>query len=217
MDYDKKMMHLGGNGIHLRFYRFDPPAVTLGYLQKNHNSCNWPQNLDYIKRPTGGRAVFHSNDITYAVSCSSEIFEKKYSLIEFYNLIARSLLSGLSKMGIKADIFRRYSGRKYSSSINCFSSVSIAEIVVDKKKLIGSAQARSNNYILQHGSIPLTIDEIAESKLFGTDPSAFDERIALYDILDPDLFPYQLIIEKLTEGFADFFGGKVYKYNKNKE
>ena len=210
-------MEFGGTGIHLRFYKFDPPAVTVGYLQKNHHPVNWPADFDVVKRPTGGRAVFHSNDITYAVSCSEDIFEKKYSLIDFYNLIAEGLLSGMEKMGIEAEIYRRKSGRKYSSKVSCFSSISIAEIVVGGKKLIGSAQCRRNKNILQHGSIPLTIDETTESKLFGTDPSARDQRVALYDLLDPVYYNESMIISKLTEGFAESFGGKIHYYHEEHE
>ncbi len=145
----------------LRFYQWEPFAISLGYHQKietiNEELCA-RDSIDIVRRPTGGRAILHSDELTYSVTTPLEMF----SPYEIYYSINFALLEGLhlyderlkSVELEKAQIdFKDF--YKSSRSIPCFSSSARNEIKFQNKKLIGSAQRVINDVILQHGSILL--------------------------------------------------------------
>ena len=142
----------------LRVYRWQPFAVSLGF--------NEPANdfdplrlrnagIDLVRRPTGGRAILHAEELTYSVVMRID----GQSLKAIYGLINSALLAGVRLLGIDAalaassDDFRAlYAG---PSSIPCFAASAKSEIQYRGKKLIGSAQRRYGEVILQHGSFLL--------------------------------------------------------------
>lgn len=145
-----------------RVYRWDPYTVSLGYHQDiseiNAEKC---KQLGYgiVRRETGGRAVFHSEELTYSmvIPAGSKFYSD--SIMEVYNRISKVLVSALRASGIadadlkkgKAPDFKELYKEKLSSV--CFSSTSTYEVVIGDKKLVGSAQKRLKNSVLQHGSI----------------------------------------------------------------
>jgi len=143
-----------------RVYGWRPYTISLGYGQ-NLNDLNLQKcrhdGIDVVRRPTGGRAVFHAEEITYSVIIPKD--SKFYSpdILTTYNLISKGLLAGLHLFGVNAELIdRRNSESKsshYKNTISCFSSSAKYEIAYDKKKLVGSAQRRYENSVLQHGSI----------------------------------------------------------------
>ena len=139
----------------LRFYKWDPPCLSLGYFQKTGeidlHACA-EKGIDVVRRPTGGRAVLHKNELTYSVILPLSILPGK--LLETYKIISSALTAGLQKLGIKA---RLTPARKQlpTSSAACFDVSSSYEINWEGKKLIGSAQTRRDSALLQHGSIPI--------------------------------------------------------------
>ena len=108
-----------------------------------------------MRRPTGGRAIFHAEEITYSVAlpASSSLFVK--DTLTLYNIISEGLVEGLRMVGINAELVKRAtdSALTMNTNIPCFSSAAKYEITAHKKKLVGSAQRRYQNSILQHGSI----------------------------------------------------------------
>ena len=138
----------------LRVYAWSEPTVSLGVNQKvDEMTENMTLNHTFVKRITGGQAVFHDtelNELTYSVCLYYE-----YQIKSLYKEIGEALISFLSKYGIKGEF--GYSDKNYFNNFNCFNSKTSADIVVNDVKIIGSAQCRKKKYVLQHGSIRLDL------------------------------------------------------------
>lgn len=142
----------------LRFYRWNPTAISLGFHQKHYpdhwNAIAEQHHLDIVRRPSGGRAVLHQGDLTYAVITNVEVNGKKRSHREMYEYICEFLIQGFAKLGIALTYGN--SGRGYIHNPSCFSTATNADLVIaDGRKLIGSAQVYRHNSVLQHGSIAI--------------------------------------------------------------
>lgn len=113
---------------------------------------------DIVRRPTGGRAVLHDGEVTYAVVVPLEE-EKPRSLADIYEWINRGLAAGLQKLGVPAELQKRSpdfrAHYRNALSASCFSAAARYEIMVHGKKLVGSAQRKLGDAVLQHGSILL--------------------------------------------------------------
>lgn len=168
MAIDEAVMQLHGEGKApptLRFYTWDPPALSLGYFQKNReinlDACR-KQGIDVVRRITGGRAVLHDKELTYSVIIRENLSILPPTLLGSYRTISQGLIAGLKKLGVAADM--ALPGAAFGQSIKlpkngaCFDAPSFYEIGVGKKKLIGSAQVRKDGVLLQHGSILLEFD-----------------------------------------------------------
>ncbi|AFZ01850.1 lipoate--protein ligase family protein [Calothrix sp. PCC 6303] len=170
MAIDKWLFTQHLNGKHLptlRFYIWSNPTISLGYHQNNYpeswENIVWQgKKLDLVKRPTGGRAVLHQGDLTYSVVTSG----LSNSRILAYQKICEFLISGWEKLGISLSYGT--AGRGYIHNPNCFGTATNADLVTQEGyKLIGSAQLRRNDVILQHGSMRLQPDEELFALVFG--------------------------------------------------
>lgn len=148
----------------LRLYSWDHPTITLGRLQKVEQVLNLPllkrDGVTYVHRPTGGRAVLHSGDFTYSLAIPQAL-ESAFgsSVQETYGTIARCLLNALQRLGVDCVLSQRErSGAELRSEAKspCFLSPTKSELLLNGKKLIGSAQVRQKEGIIQHGSMPLS-------------------------------------------------------------
>jgi lipoate---protein ligase len=163
--------HLLGNPPVLRFYTWAPPAISLGYHQHKYpehwQNIVWKgQKLDIVKRPTGGRAVLHQGDLTYAVITSG----LNGTRMQAYQKICEFLIAGWKQLGV--DLNYGTAGRGYIHNPNCFGTATSADLVTSTGyKLIGSAQLRKGNAILQHGAIRLQPDAELFSQVFGEELS----------------------------------------------
>ncbi len=113
----------------------------------------------WIRRPTGGRAVLHDNDITYSCIFSGTIGSMGKNVMETYGIISKCFVTGLEKLGITCnsnDSFDELRETKREIKLPCFLAPNRKEIMINNRKLVGSAQKRSADAILQHGSIPFT-------------------------------------------------------------
>ncbi|MGE5173964.1 MAG: biotin/lipoate A/B protein ligase family protein [Betaproteobacteria bacterium] len=158
----------------LRLYAWRPPAVSLGRFQKideavNVDACK-KLGFDIIRRITGGRAVLHRNELTYSIVSRTDNPLFPPSVHGTYKIIAAGLLAGLRNLGIPAEMVSR--GGRHAHLVNekdanpaCFSSPSWYEIVVNGKKIIGSAQRRLSGAFLQHGSILISYDPVLEAEI----------------------------------------------------
>jgi len=157
MDRDASLLagHRPGDDPILRLYRWEPAAVTIGYNQDFSDfDAAGIRSAGYglVKRPTGGRAILHADELTYAVIGTSPGSVFGGSLHETYLKINRALLSFLGDLGIEADISAGES-RAEARGLTCFRSAGRHEISVGGRKIIGSAQRRTGGVFLQHGSI----------------------------------------------------------------
>ena len=147
----------------LRLYAWTPPCLSLGYGQ-SYTDIDLDRLTSYgwevVRRPTGGRAILHTDELTYAVIGSQEDPLLTGGVLESYQRLSIALLEALKRMEITADTVAKNVAitEKMMDNPVCFEVPSNYEITFKGKKLIGSAQARRKNTVLQHGSLPLTGD-----------------------------------------------------------
>lgn len=164
MAVDEALMETVGRGESpptLRFYGWDPPALSLGYFQDREQEVDLEgcaaQGFDCVRRPTGGRAVLHAEEVTYAVVVPEGHPRFQGSVQETYRAISKGLAAGLRRLGVPAEMAPAERGAGERSAA-CFDSPSFYELVVEGRKLVGSAQVRRHGALLQHGSILLRFD-----------------------------------------------------------
>lgn len=147
----------------LRFYGWQPAAISLGYFQRAMSEIDLEQckehKIDVVRRLTGGRAVLHDAELTYSIVVQEDDPLIPKTITASYRYFSNGLLRGLEELGIQAHMtvpVAAYGQRKKQpASAACFDAPSHFEIAVEGRKLVGSAQVRKNGVILQHGSILL--------------------------------------------------------------
>ncbi len=170
----------------LRLYAWVPPCLSLGYAQPIDDvdiTALYAHGWDIVRRPTGGRAILHTDELTYSVIGPPDEPRLAGSLLESYHVLSGALLNALHRLGIAAQASPQAASPQGSSLQGpvCFEVPSNYEITIDGKKLVGSAQARRKEGVLQHGSLPLTGDlgRITQALKFADPPArqAAAERI----------------------------------------
>ena len=174
----------------LRFYTWKPAAISLGYHQ-HHWAPHWQQvmwqgsPLALVRRPTGGRAVLHQGDLTYAVVTSG----LPTSRLQAYQSICEFLIRGWRSLGV--ELHYGQAERGYLRNPNCFGTATGADLVLaNGAKLIGSAQLRRGSGALQHGSMPLFADSALFKAVFGVLPQHPELSLAL---------PHEALIETVMK------------------
>ena len=157
MEKDSALLaaHQPGDDPVLRLYRWQPYAVTIGYNQdfENFNRASIEAGgFALVKRPTGGRAIFHAEELTYSICGTSPGPLFGNSLHESYLKINEALVLFLQRLGLQPQVSVGES-REAMKSLVCFKSAGKHEIGVGGRKLVGSAQRRTGGVFLQHGSI----------------------------------------------------------------
>lgn len=169
-----------GNSLpSLRLYAWDPACLSLGHAQPfadvdtaRLSGRGW----EVVRRATGGRAILHTDELTYSVTGSAEEPLLAGGVLESYNRIAQALLLAVKTLELHVEMKE---GKEHDHAIPnpvCFEVPSTYEITVDGKKLIGSAQARKKEGVLQHGSLPLTGDltRICQALVFENETARAD-------------------------------------------
>ncbi|AAU24139.1 biotin/lipoate A/B protein ligase family protein [Bacillus licheniformis] len=156
----------------IRFYGWNPPTLSVGYFQNIEKEINLDavkkHGLGFVRRPTGGRGVLHDQELTYSVIVSEEHPEMPKTVTEAYRVISEGILEGFRELELDAYFAIPRTEKEKQSLKNprssvCFDAPSWYELVVEGRKVAGSAQTRQKGVILQHGSILLDLDE---DKLF---------------------------------------------------
>jgi lipoate-protein ligase A len=145
----------------LRLYTWQPVCLSLGYAQ-SFSDVNMPSlaamGWDLVRRPTGGRAILHTDEITYSVIGQSSEPRLSGTILESYRRLAQALLHALALLNVPAIAKETTETASKQPNPVCFEVPSNYEITVDGKKLLGSAQARRRKGVLQHGALPLVGD-----------------------------------------------------------
>lgn len=160
------MLHVAAGGPPtLRLYGWEPAAVSVGYFQDvekevDEAACR-SLGIDVVRRLTGGRAVLHDVEVTYSLVLPETHSLLPPGIVESYRAISNGLMIGLESLGLDARMTiprRRPRAQADPASPACFDAPSWYEVTVQGKKVIGSAQVRRYEALLQHGSIPLELD-----------------------------------------------------------
>lgn len=147
----------------LRLYAWNPPCLSLGFAQPVQD-VDLPalagRGWHLVRRPTGGRAILHADELTYSVIAPLNEPRVYGSVLESYSRLAQALLKALEHIGLPARADKEYahSAEVQPAGPVCFEVPSKYEITANGKKIIGSAQARRKDGVLQHGSLPLSGD-----------------------------------------------------------
>lgn len=151
----------------LRFYGWEPAGLSVGYFQRVKGKIDLEgvkkHGYQLVRRQTGGRAVLHDKELTYSVIVSEEHEAMPDSVKDAYLIISKGLLEGFRNLGIRAEFAVPEGKIDVTGSAVCFEEPSWYELIVEGKKAAGSAQTRKKGIILQHGSIPIDVDDV---KLF---------------------------------------------------
>lgn len=202
----------------LRLYGWDPVAVSAGYFQDVKKDID----LDYcasrgwpvVRRLTGGRAVLHSDELTYSVAApvSSPLFPR--DVAGTYRVIAGGLLAGLHRLGIPAEIIAARDKVKVTDAVKgsaaCFSSISWYELAVGGKKVAGSAQRRWAAAFLQHGSLltrqqPQEQLDALKKRDAATLNALTSGMTSLYEAAGREILREELI-QAISDGFEEALG-----------
>lgn len=186
----------------LRFYEWEQPALSLGYFQKIHKEIDLDKVNDYgyqmVRRQTGGRGVLHDRELAYSVVLPESYEGMPGTVTESYRVLSNGLLEGFRALGLRAEFSipgndeEKDNLKKVRSSV-CFDTPSWYELVVEGRKIAGSAQTRKDGVIMQHGSILLDVDadqlfdmfKYSNERLKNKQKSAFREKaVAINDISD---------------------------------
>ncbi|PKN92506.1 MAG: lipoate--protein ligase family protein [Chloroflexi bacterium HGW-Chloroflexi-6] len=161
MAVDEAILEHAGRGDSrptLRLYAWQPACLSLGYAQPYTDvdeSRLAAHGWDVVRRPTGGRAILHTDELTYSVTTAPNEPIMEGTVLESYNRIAGALLAACHSLDLPVSMEQHAPPAEATKGAVCFEVPSAYEIVLDGKKLIGSAQARKREGILQHGSLPL--------------------------------------------------------------
>ncbi|PSN17719.1 hypothetical protein C7271_16240 [filamentous cyanobacterium CCP5] len=186
----------------LRFYTWERPTLSLGYHQRR-----WPQSwaeipdLDIVRRPTGGRAVLHQGDLTYALVMEQPRGRRS----QVYRDICRFLIEGLAALDMPVD----FGGDgRYRDNPNCFGTSTAADLVDLNKgsKRVGSAQVWRDGGLLQHGSILLRPDSALFQQIFQQSVPELSLPKGLANL--PDEMLHDRLIQALTVAAAAHFGAQ---------
>jgi len=172
----------------LRFYTWVRPSLSLGCFQKTSDL-----DLDYcrhnaipvVRRPTGGRAILHGDELTYSFSVRTD--EKPFSegLMASYRRISSAFNLAFRKIGISVESkMQRERGRVLTGNPLCFESSSYGELLLNNRKIVGAAQKRWKDGLLQQGSIPYICDKGKIAHIFGRKASETENTMhGLKDIV----------------------------------
>lgn len=202
----------------LRIYMWSPSGVSLGRAQNAEKTVNIEVIKDLgfklVRRPTGGSALLHPEDyeLTYSVVLSSDHPIGKMSIEESSSEIAKGILNAIKILGIEANI--KGTGNRDKSISLCYLRSGSSDIVIEGRKVSGSAQVRDNTALLQHGTLLLQFDPnlwMKVIKVSNVTPENLRNRIAgLYEYSNASL---SQLTNSLVKGFSEALHEEIIIYN----
>ncbi len=191
----------------LRFYAWDPPCLSLGRAQPVADvdlEAVRAAGFGLVRRPTGGRAILHADELTYSVVAPQEEPRVCGSVVESYRRLSQGLVSGLKRLGVPALVADERVENRRSAGPVCFEAPSDYEITVGGRKLVGSAQMRAQGVILQHGALPLRGDIARICSLLSAkpEPARVRARATTVEEAVGRLVAWDEAADALAAGFA---------------
>jgi len=196
----------------LRFYAWSPPCLSLGRSQRlsdvDLEAC-CAAGVDIVRRPTGGRSILHTDELTYSVTLLQTDPRTEGGVVEGYRRLSEGLLAGLHRLGVPAAqaVGERKPGQDPTAV--CFEVPADYEIAVAGRKLVGSAQWRARGGVLQHGTLPLYGDLtriVDYLTLSDADREAQRRRLHLQALTLEEalgfILPFEKAVDALVAGFA---------------
>ncbi len=193
----------------MRLYGWIRPSLSLGFEQPYASHVNsefcLTHLVDIVRRPTGGRAVLHHLELTYALVFREDHPVLGGTVLESFRKVATGMVRGLRGLGVPADVVPVHRARKLPRAANCFMTPSAYEIAVDGRKLVGSAQVRRRGAVLQHGSILMDVDAALWEGVFADGSGADLSSLATLRGLGFE-GPEAQVQAALVDGFSSLLG-----------
>lgn len=194
----------------LRLYSWKPACISLGYSQNIDREIDLEKSgklgWEVVKRPTGGGIVFHNEaEITYSLICGIDGLPA--GLIPSYKKISEAVILGLREIGIRAEIRAQNLEHRTQNTGLCFSYPAEYEVVVDNRKIVGSAQKRGRRALLQQGSIFVRPNEKEIFSVLKKD-HANEKSISVEEILGRPV-GFDDLKDALTTGFREGLGFEI--------
>ena len=202
MAVDKAILHANSKGLvppTVRFYGWKPPAISIGYFQSLEEEVDIDAckrfGVDYVRRITGGGAVFHEHELTYSIVIPESHPEIPKNIMESYGRICGALMKGLKHLSIESEY------------------VPINDIVVKGKKISGNAQTRKMQRVLQHGTILLDVDvdkmfsllRVPNEKIKDKLIADVKERVTSIKHVLGKTIAFNVVVEAMKKGFEEEF------------
>lgn len=194
----------------VRFYQWSHPTLSLGYNQEVKGSLQLSacreRGIPIVRRPTGGKAVFHDQELTYSVIASFSSHPFRMSVADNYRMISEALTEGLKLLNLEVRIAEEDTPAYSPSGPEaCFARLSRYEISCQGFKLVGSAQRRKRKAFLQHGSILLDADRQLVRKLIKSKGSQDKwDFVSVREVLGRSV-TFEEMIPLLVRGFEKKF------------
>ena len=180
-----------------RLYGWSPACISLGRNQKDDfldKKFLKENNIDIVRRLTGGRALLHDKELTYSFICPAKYLKNGGNVVESYKEISEFLIEKFAKLGIYTD-FGTQKAVKTKFDF-CMLISTGADLCYQGKKFVGSAQCRKNGYILQHGSILYDYDKNLLEKIF-------QEKVETGEIISVKEINPDITMQDLINVFSD--------------
>ncbi len=216
MALDEALMRLVAEGASLpalRLYQWSPPCLSLGRRQPLAGVAIErlrADGYDIVRRETGGWAILHTDELTYSVTTLPDDPRADGPILDAYRKLSKGLVEGLALLGVQAEMKPASASGTHNLSAACFEVPSAYEITVSGRKLIGSAQARPNGRVLQHGSLPLHGDISRVTRYLTFADEAERDKLAaqlqehattLAQVSGREI-PFAEAVEAICQGFA---------------
>jgi lipoate-protein ligase A len=194
----------------LRLYAWQPACLSLGRFQRSGEidraACG-RAGVAIVRRPSGGRALLHDAELTYAVIASEHHpLLGGSSILASYRQISLALLDGLRRLGVDAALTpaqrARHTVHSAPASAACFDAPASYELTVGGRKLVGSAQTRRNGMLIQHGAIPLTGHAERLSALLLRPPANLAASMVALDEAAGRAIGFDEVAAALVDGFS---------------
>lgn len=194
----------------VRLYRWSPPCVSIGYFQSlsasvNREECR-REGVEWIRRPTGGRALLHDEELTYAIAVPLAFWAGEVSVVRSYRELSQAFFLVLQELGLRVAWGEALSPspRGGRGEAFCLATASRADLLVEGRKLVGSAQRRWHGVLLQHGSLPLRRDPQRVSRLIPTHAQAHAAWTSLEEL--GIVLPFEEWVERLRRAWERTLG-----------
>lgn len=199
----------------VRLYGFRPPTVSYGYRQElsdviDERACR-ELGIEWVQRPTGGRALLHQHELTYAVAAPVEGPLSALSVRGVYDFVNRAIRNGLTRIGVPLDRDEpslRTRGEKPPLALPCLAVPERHEITAGGRKLVASAQRRTTRGFLQHGSILFRVDEALWGRIAAPGGRSRLEAVGIADLIS-DLPAPSALSSALRWAFEQAFQGEA--------
>jgi lipoate-protein ligase A len=199
----------------LRLYAWEPPCLSLGRGQPAEDvdvRAVHAAGYDLVRRPTGGRAILHIDELTYSVIVPQDDPRVAGSVVESYRRLSTGLTRALELLGVEHVMADERRENRGAEGPVCFEVPSDYEITAEGKKLVGSAQMRAQGVVLQHGTVPLQGDIARICPLLAQrpDPDRVRARATTVEETLGRTVSWVEAAESLAEAFAEVLNLRLH-------